>query len=48
MFVRELEEFFVNDHDLRGEKYRVLDVKGPAEARRRIADGMNSVRERKS
>ena len=47
-FVQELEEFFVNYHDLQGKKYRILAVKGPAEARRRIADGMKSVRKRKS
>ncbi len=47
-FVKELEEFFVNYHDLQGEKYRILDVKGPAEARRRVADGMKGVRKRKS
>ena len=47
-FVKELEEFFVNYHDLQGEKYRILDVKGPTEARRRIADGMKSVGKRKS
>src|SRR5579872_1653574 len=35
-FVRELEEFFVNYHDMQGQKYHVLDVKGPSEARRRI------------
>ena len=29
-FVKELEEFFVNYHDLQGEKYRILDIKGPA------------------
>jgi inorganic pyrophosphatase len=46
--VKELEEFFMNYHDLQGEKYRILDVKGPAEARRRITDGMKSVRKRKS
>jgi inorganic pyrophosphatase len=46
-FVRELEEFFVNYHDLEGKKYRILDVKGPAEARRRIADGIKNVRRRK-
>ena len=40
MFVRELEEFFVNYHDLQGKQYSILDVKGPAEARRRIQDGM--------
>src|ERR1700692_3514246 len=28
-FVRELEEFFVNYHELMGKKYRILDVKGP-------------------
>ena len=28
-FVKELEEFFVNYHCLDGEKYRILDVKGP-------------------
>ena len=38
-FLRELEEFFVNYHSLSGEKYKILDVKGPAEANRRIADG---------
>jgi inorganic pyrophosphatase len=47
-FVKELEEFFVNYHDLQGEKYRILDVKGPAEALRRVADGMKGVRKRKS
>src|SRR5579862_5161484 len=47
-FVKELEEFFVNYHDLQGDKYRILDVKGPAEARRRIADGMKGVRKRRS
>ena len=41
-FVRELEEFFVNYHDLTGEKYRILDVRGPGEARRRIQDGMKA------
>lgn len=47
-FVRELEEFFVNYHDLQGEKYRILDMKGPAEARRRIADGVKGLRKRKN
>ena len=31
--------FFVNYHELSGKQYRVLDVRGPAEARRRIKDG---------
>lgn len=37
-FVRELEEFFVNYHDLTGKKYKVIDVRGPGEACRRIDD----------
>jgi inorganic pyrophosphatase len=43
-FVEELEEFFVNYHQLKGKKYRILDVKGPAEAQRRVQDGMKAVR----
>jgi inorganic pyrophosphatase len=43
-FVRELEEFFVNYHELDGKKYRILDVKGPAEGRRRIQDGIKAGR----
>lgn len=43
-FVKELEEFFVNYHELQGDKYRILDVKGPAEARRRIDDGITNLR----
>jgi inorganic pyrophosphatase len=46
-FVKELEEFFVNYHDLQGEKYRILDVKGPAQARRRLDDGIRKGRNRK-
>jgi inorganic pyrophosphatase len=47
-FVTELEEFFVNYHDMQGKKYRIIDIKGPAEARRRIADGMKSAGKRKN
>ena len=43
-FVRELEEFFVNYHGLVGKEYRILDVRGPKEARRRIKDGMRAAR----
>jgi inorganic pyrophosphatase len=43
-FVRELEEFFVNYHQLAEESYRILDVKGPRAARRRLKDGMRKVR----
>jgi len=35
-FCRELEEFFVNYHRLSGKQYRVLDVKGPAAARKLV------------
>jgi inorganic pyrophosphatase len=41
-FVEELEEFFVNYHSLTGKKYRILAVKGPGEAARRIKDGMSA------
>src|SRR4030095_12974030 len=30
-FVGELEEFFVNYHELSGKKYRIVDVRGPRE-----------------
>ena len=43
-FVRELEEFFVNYHDLSGKKYRVIDVKGPSGARKRVKQGMKAVK----
>jgi inorganic pyrophosphatase len=45
-FVKELEDFFVNYHELSGKQYRVLDVRGPGEARRRIKDGMRAVRKK--
>jgi inorganic pyrophosphatase len=41
-FVRELEEFFVNYHRLSGSEYRILHVRGPGEARRRIKDGISA------
>jgi len=47
-FVEELEEFFVNYHELSGKEYRILDVRGPGEARRRIAEGMNTAKQTKS
>lgn len=47
-FVKELEEFFVNYHGIQGKKYRILDIKGPAEAHRRIGDGMKCARKRKN
>jgi inorganic pyrophosphatase len=39
-FCRELEEFFVNYHELSREKYRVLGVKGPNQARKLVKSGM--------
>jgi inorganic pyrophosphatase len=45
-FCKELEEFFVNYHEMEGEKYRIIDMKGPAEARRRLEDGIRKVRKK--
>ena len=39
-FCRELEEFFVNYHRLSGKQYRVLDVKGPDQARKLVKSSM--------
>ena len=43
-FLQELEEFFVNYHKLSGEQFRVIDVKGPGQARKRIDDGIRAAR----
>ena len=43
-FVEELEEFFVNYHELSGKKYRIVDVRGPREARRRIEEGVREAK----
>jgi inorganic pyrophosphatase len=43
-FVLELEEFFVNYHQLSGEQYRIIDVSGPRQARKRIEDGIRTAR----
>src|SRR3984885_7256194 len=43
-FLRELEDFFVNYHELSGEQYRVIDVRGPKQARKRIEDGIRAAR----
>jgi inorganic pyrophosphatase len=42
VFARELEEFFVNYHALTGEKYRILALKGPREARKGIKRGRSA------
>jgi len=39
-FCRELEEFFINYHDLSGERFSVIAVKGPNAARKLIKSGM--------
>lgn len=43
-FVRELEEFFVNYHELSQEKYEVIGVKGPTQARKCVAKGKQTLR----
>jgi inorganic pyrophosphatase len=45
-FVRELEEFFVNFHRLSGKQFKVLDVQGPREARRRIDQARKAYRKK--
>jgi inorganic pyrophosphatase len=39
-FCQELEKFFVNYHGLSGEKYKVLGVKGPDQARKLVKSSM--------
>jgi len=39
-FCRELEEFFVNYHNLSGEQYKVLGIKGPGQALQLVKSGM--------
>ena len=41
-FQQELEEFFVNYHELSGKKYRVLAVKGPNQVRKLVKSGMRA------
>jgi len=43
-FLKELQEFFVNYHELSAEKFRVLDIKGPKQARKRIEEGIRAAR----
>ena len=45
-FVKELEEFFVNYHRLSGKEYRILDVRGPGEASRRLKDGIRALKKK--
>lgn len=39
-FVHELQMFFVNYHQLQGKEFRVLDVRGPSQARKCIEQGL--------
>jgi inorganic pyrophosphatase len=39
-FLKELEEFFVNYHELTGKEYKILGAKGPGRARRMLEKGM--------
>jgi inorganic pyrophosphatase len=43
-FVKELEKFFVNYHELSGEQFRVIDVRGPKQARKCIDSGVRAAR----
>jgi inorganic pyrophosphatase len=43
-FVKELEEFFVDFHKLKGHKYRILDVKGPKQALKSIHLGLKAAK----
>jgi inorganic pyrophosphatase len=45
-FVRELEDFFVNYHELSGEKYRILGAKGPAAARKQLKAGIRAFKKK--
>lgn len=44
LFIEELENFFVNYHEMSGNKYRVLDAKGPKEARKRIHETIRAAK----
>ena len=45
-FVKELEDFFVNYRQLSGKEFRIIDVRGPGEAGRRIKDGMRAAKKK--
>ncbi len=44
VFLQELQDFFVNYHGLSDEQFRVIDVRGPRQARKRIEDGIRATR----
>ncbi|MCU1302224.1 MAG: Inorganic pyrophosphatase [Candidatus Sulfotelmatobacter sp.] len=43
-FLRELEEFFVNYHELSDKQYKVINVRGPKQARKRMEEGIRAAR----
>jgi inorganic pyrophosphatase len=43
-FLRELEEFFVNYHKLSDEQFRVIDAKGPKQAKKLIEEGIRAAK----
>jgi inorganic pyrophosphatase len=43
-FVRELASFFVNYHELAGNKYRIVGIRGPKTAHKHIQKGMKAYR----
>jgi inorganic pyrophosphatase len=45
-FIEELEDFFVNYHELSRQQYRIVDVRGPKEAKRRLRDGMRAAKKK--
>ncbi len=46
-FIRELEEFFVNYHELSDEKYEILGVKGPNQAKKCIQNGTEALHKKR-
>jgi inorganic pyrophosphatase len=45
-FIKEIEQFFVNFHKLKGRKYRILDVKGPNQAMNAIKQGLKAAKKK--
>jgi inorganic pyrophosphatase len=43
-FIEEVEKFFVNYHEMSGKEYRILDAKGPKQARKRIKEAMRAAK----
>jgi inorganic pyrophosphatase len=41
-FIKELEQFFVNYHNLSGKRYRILGAKGPRQGRKCVEQGLKA------